>query len=60
MGTSKKYVDLKKQLEAEIAWFESDEVSIEEASKHYQAAKEILAELEKILDNSELEIQKLN
>lgn len=60
MSTSKKYQELKAQLEAEIAWFDSEEVTIEEASKHYKKAKEILKELEKILDDSELEIQKLN
>lgn len=60
MGTSKKYLDLKAQLEAEIDWFEGEDITIEEAAKHYHKAKEILVELEKILDSSELEIQKLN
>lgn len=60
MSTSKKYQELKAQLEAEIGWFDSEEVTIEEASIHYKKAKEILKELEKILDDSELEIQKLN
>lgn len=50
---------LKAELEAELAWFESDNVSIEEAPAHYKNAKNLLGKLEKILEESKLEIEKL-
>lgn len=59
MNKIETFDNLKKQLEAEIAWFDSDEVSLEEAPLHYKKAKDLLTKLENILKETELEITKL-
>lgn len=61
MSTTKKtYLELKAELEAEIAWFEGSEATVEAAVEHYKKAKQILKELEKILETAELEIKKIS
>lgn len=60
MSTNKSYEKIKTQLDAEIAWFESGDVAIQEAVEHYKNAKKLLMELENILDKTKLEIQKLD
>lgn len=60
MSTDKSYEKIKAELDAEIAWFESGNVTIQEAVEHYKKAKKLLAELEDILDKTKLEIQKLD
>ncbi len=55
----KTFNELKLELESEIAWFESGDVNIEDAAAHYQKARELLTELEKILSSSQLVVKKL-
>lgn len=59
MSAGKSYNDLKRELDLEIAWFEGDAVSLEEAPKHYKKAKHLLRELENLLNKAELEIEKI-
>lgn len=59
MSSTNKFEKIKAELEAEIAWFDSDNVSIEQAPNHYKKAKELLNQLEEILKESKLEIEKL-
>lgn len=60
MPIKKTYKDLKAELEAEIAWFEGNEATVELAAAHYKKAKEILEELSKILENTELDVKKIS
>jgi exodeoxyribonuclease VII small subunit len=59
MVNSENFEKLKAELETEIAWFESDKVSIEEAPVHYKNAKELLNKLEEILKTTKVKIEKL-
>lgn len=59
MVNSEKFEKLKAELEAEIAWFEGDDVSIEESPAHYKNAKELLNKLEEILKTTKVKIEKL-
>lgn len=60
MSTDKSYEKIKADLDAEIAWFESGNVNIQDAVSHYKKAKKLLAELEDILNKTKLDIQKLD
>ncbi len=59
MVNSEKFEKLKSELETEIAWYEGDKVSIEEAPTHYKNAKELLNKLEEILETTKVNIEKL-
>ena len=56
---NKNFNELKISLEQEIAWFEGDEVSVEDAAEHYKKAKDLLTKMEEILNQSELAIKKI-
>ncbi len=60
MNSKKSYDEIKKELDIEIAWFEGDQVTIQEAVGHYKKAKDLLSQMEKILDSTKIEIQKLD
>lgn len=60
MSKVKTYDELKAELEAEIAWFESDMVKLEELEIHYKNALSLLEKIENKLNDTELAIKKLN
>lgn len=59
MSKEKTYQELKAELESEIAWFNSDEVALEQLDKHYKNALNIMNKIEEKLNSTELTIKKL-
>ncbi|MDQ3123338.1 MAG: exodeoxyribonuclease VII small subunit [bacterium] len=51
--------ELQAELESIIAWFESEEVKIDNASEQYERGLQIAAELQKRLQNTQNKITKL-
>ena len=51
--------ELQAELEAIIAWFESDEVAIDNAAEKYERGLAVAAELKKRLSDTENSITKL-
>ncbi len=56
---TKKTSELQAELEAIIAWFESDEADIDQAESQYKRALEIVKELEARISQTENAITKL-
>lgn len=54
------YQDLKKQLDELTAWFESDDIDVDEAIKKYQQAVDTIKKMEKLLDQAELSVKKIS
>lgn len=59
MSSDKTYKELKSEFEAEMAWFESDAVTVEDVAQHYKKAHNILNMLEKKLNEAEVIVKKI-
>jgi exodeoxyribonuclease VII small subunit len=60
--TSKKdktYLQLRKELDEALLWFESDDIDIDDAINHYEYALKLAKELETYLLKAENKIKKL-
>lgn len=55
----KTYQELKTELDELLDWFESSDVDVDEATKKYEQASNLLVELEKKLSEAELIVKKL-
>lgn len=53
------YRELRNKLDDIMAWFEQDDLDIDEAMKKYAEAEKIIADLEEYLAKTELKIKKL-
>lgn len=60
MTKAKTFKQKMTELEALLAWFESDEVNLEEATTKYQQALELGKELEAELNSAKNKIEVLN
>lgn len=53
------YQKTKAELDDLLAWFQSSEVSIDEAMKKYQRGEEFLKQLEKYLNDSKARVERI-
>lgn len=64
MTTSKKviktFAERREELNKALAWFEGDDLDIDEAITRYKKAITLVEELEEYLENAENEIKKLS
>ncbi|HCM52163.1 TPA: exodeoxyribonuclease VII small subunit [Candidatus Saccharibacteria bacterium] len=58
--SAKDYQQLADELEEIILWFESGQVTLDEAIKKYEQASQLIAEMEEYLKNAENKIKKIN
>jgi exodeoxyribonuclease VII small subunit len=56
---AKSYAELQQELSDLLAWFESDDVDLDEAMKKYKRGLVIVAELEKHLKTAENSVKKV-
>jgi exodeoxyribonuclease VII small subunit len=56
----KTYQELKTELDELLDWFESSDVDVDEATKKYEQASRLFAELEQKLKSAELIVKKLS
>ena len=56
---NKSYRQLRAELDDLMAWFDQDDIDVEQALSKYEDAKKIIAELEVYLKNTELKISKI-
>lgn len=54
------YQQLRSELDELLAWFESDQLDLDQAVKKYERAMVLIAELEAYLKNAENQVTKLN
>ncbi len=57
--TTKTYSELRKELEDVLAWFESEEMEVDEVIERYKKAVSLTKELEEYLIESENSLKKL-
>ena len=64
MTTSKKviktFAERREELNQALAWFEGDDLDIDEAITRYKKAITLVEELEEYLENAEYEVKKLS
>lgn len=60
MKTTINYQAKKAELDAIMAWFEGENVSIDEALAKYEQANKIIVELETYLNDTKMKISRLN
>lgn len=64
MTTSKKviktFAERREELNQALAWFEGDDLDIDEAITRYKKAITLVEELEEYLENAENEVKKLS
>jgi exodeoxyribonuclease VII small subunit len=53
------YQKTKTELDELLAWFQSGEVSIDEAIAKYKRGEELLRQLEKYLNDSKIKVEKI-
>ncbi len=59
MAAQKKYRELREELDELLAWFDQDQLDVDEALKKYEAATKLADQLEAYLQTAENSIQKL-
>ena len=59
MATQKKYHQLREELDQLLAWFDQDQLDVDEALKKYEAATKLADQMEVYLKTAENSIQKL-
>ena len=55
----KSYKELKQELDEVLAWFEQDDIDVDEALVRYREASELISQLESLLESTSLEVRKL-
>ncbi len=56
---TKTYRELRAELDELMAWFDQDDIDVEQALLKYEEAQKIVAELEEYLKETELKIKNL-
>ena len=56
---TRKYIELKQELDGVIAWFEQDDIDVDMAIEKHLLAEKIIAELRQYLADTELKIKKI-
>jgi exodeoxyribonuclease VII small subunit len=58
--SQKNYRQLSEELDALLAWFESDELDLDSAAAKYQQAMELIGQMETNLKSTEVTIKKIS
>lgn len=56
---SKSYRELKNSLDELLAWFDQDDLDVDEAMKKYDEAQKVIAELEEYLSGVQEKVKKI-
>ena len=59
MANNETYRELKLKLDEVLAWFDQDDIDIDEALARYKDAEALIAKIERYLEQTQEKIQKL-